>query len=117
MAQGDDQGQRGRAAEQRQYARYELTAYVDCTGSEILLYHRIENISLGGICIQTSTVEKVGAMVDLVVNFPELDATLAAPGEVVWAKQEPPQAVGIRFIGLDEEQKALLQQYIDAVRE
>ena len=47
----------------RVHPRYEVTAYVDYTGSEVLLYHRIENISLGGICIQTTSVEPVGTVV------------------------------------------------------
>jgi hypothetical protein len=38
----------------REYPRYEVNAYVDYTGNEVLLYHRIQNISLGGICIQSS---------------------------------------------------------------
>ena len=31
--------------------RYEVNAYVDFTGNEVLLFHRIQNISLGGVCI------------------------------------------------------------------
>ncbi len=35
--------------ELREHPRFEVTAYVDYAGTEVLLYHRIENISLGGI--------------------------------------------------------------------
>ena len=60
-----------------QFPRYEVNAYVDYTGNEMLLFHRIQNISLGGVCIKTSGVEEIGTIVDLVLNFPDLDASIA----------------------------------------
>ena len=71
----------------REFPRFEVNAYVDYTGNEVLLYHRIQNISLGGVCIQSSGVEDVGTTVDLVINFPELSASLAVKGEVVWVNR------------------------------
>ena len=47
----------------REFPRFEVNAYVDYTGNEVLLFHRIQNISLGGVCIQTSGVEEIGTMV------------------------------------------------------
>lgn len=102
--------------DKREFPRYEVVAYVDYTGSEVLLYHRIENISLGGICIQTATLEKVGAIVELVINFPDLGASFATQGEVVWSNHEPPMDMGIRFIQLDDNNKAILRRYIEAVK-
>ena len=49
----------------REFPRFEVNAYVDYTGNEVLLFHRIQNISLGGVCIQTTGVEEVGTLVDL----------------------------------------------------
>jgi hypothetical protein len=63
----------------REFPRFEVNAYVDYTGNEVLLFHRIQNISLGGVCIQTTGVEEVGTLVDLVLNFPDLDASIASP--------------------------------------
>ena len=100
----------------REFPRYEVNAYVDYTGNEVLLFHRIQNISLGGVCIQTSGVEEVGTMVDLVLNFPDLDASIAITGEVVWANREPPQDVGIRWVDLDENRRDLLKKYISLVK-
>ncbi|MCA9670110.1 MAG: PilZ domain-containing protein [Myxococcales bacterium] len=102
--------------EQREFPRFEVTAYVDYSGSEILLYHRIENISLGGMCIQTAAVEELGTIVDVVINFPDLDAMVSAQGEVVWVNREPPRDMGIRFIDLDEERKNVLRAYLEKVR-
>ena len=94
----------------REFPRFEVNAYVDYTGNEVLLFHRIQNISLGGVCIQTTGVEEVGTLVDLVLNFPELDASIAVTGEVVWANREPPMDMGIRYVDLDEERKDTLAQ-------
>jgi uncharacterized protein (TIGR02266 family) len=100
----------------REYPRYEVNAYVDYTGNEVVLYHRIQNISLGGICIQSSGVEDVGTTVDLVINFPDLSASLSVKGEVVWVNREPPMDMGIRYVDLDSERKEMLRKYISMVR-
>jgi uncharacterized protein (TIGR02266 family) len=100
----------------REFPRYEVSAYVDYTGSEVLLYHRIQNISLGGICISSPSIEEVGTTVDLVINFPELGTSLSVRGEVAWANREPPMDMGIRFVELDEEKRETLRQYITRVK-
>jgi uncharacterized protein (TIGR02266 family) len=100
----------------REFPRYELNAYVDYTGNEVLLYHRIQNISLGGVCIQSSGVEDVGTTVDLVINFPDLSSSLSLRGEVVWVNREPPMDMGIRYIDLDQERRETLRKYIGLVR-
>jgi len=107
-----DSGER----KERAFPRYEVNAYVDYTGSEILLYHTIENISLGGICIRTPTVEDVGTLVDLVINFPDLNAQVEVRGEVVWTNREPPMDMGIRFVDLDDAKRETLREYIQRVR-
>jgi uncharacterized protein (TIGR02266 family) len=106
----------GQNQEKRQHPRYEVTAYVDYAGTEILLYHRIENISLGGICIQTSSIEEIGTLVDLLINFPDFNASVALQGEVVWANRESPMDMGIRFIELDQERRETLKKYIERLR-
>src|SRR3954470_22614174 len=100
----------------REFPRYEVSAYVDFTGSEVLLYHRIQNISLGGICISSPSIEEVGTVVDLVINFPELGSSLAVRGEVAWANRDPPMDMGIRYVELDETKRETLRQYINRVK-
>ncbi len=104
------------AEQAREFPRYEVNAYIDYTGSEVLLFHRIQNISLGGVCIQTSGVEEVGTIVDLVINFPDLDVSVALKGEVVWANREPPMDMGIRYVDVDDDRKETLRKYINMVR-
>jgi uncharacterized protein (TIGR02266 family) len=100
----------------REHPRYEVSAYVDYTGTEVLLYHRIQNVSLGGICISSPSIEEVGTVVDLVINFPELGTSLALRGEVVWANRDPPQDMGIRYVDMDEPKRETLKQYINRVK-
>ena len=103
----------GTAERPRAFPRLELNVYVDYTGSEVLLFHKVQNISLGGICIQGATVEDVGTMVELVLNFPELDTSLAVQGEVVWANRESPMDMGIRYVDLDNERRDNLRKYLN----
>lgn len=95
----------------RAYPRYEVNAYVDCTGAEVLLYHRLKNISLGGICLATATVEDPGTVVEIVVNFPELDATVGMRGEVVWSRRDAGE-MGIRYLDLDDDRRDTLRRYL-----
>jgi uncharacterized protein (TIGR02266 family) len=103
--------------EPRAYPRYEVDAFVDCTGQEVALYHRVQNISLGGICIQSSGAEEIGTTVELVINFPELASSLAVRGQVVWVNRAPPTDMGIRFVDLDGERKETLKKYIGMVKQ
>ena len=100
----------------REFPRFEVNAYVDYTGNEVLLFHRIQNISLGGICISSPSIEEVGTIVDLVINFPELGTSLALRGEVVWANRDAPMDMGIRYVDLDETKRETLRQYINRVK-
>lgn len=102
-------------SKRRQHPRFEVEAYVDYTGSDVLLYHRIQNLSLGGLCIQTSTLEEVGTIVDVVINFPDLGKEMSLTGEVVWANHENPQDMGIRWVNLDGQRMALLREYVKRV--
>ena len=106
----------GSAERPRASPRLEPDVYVDYTCSEVLSFHKVQNISLGGICIQSEGIEDVGTLVDLVLNFPDLDASLAVQGEVVWANRERPMDMGIRFSDLDNERRDTLRKYLALVQ-
>ena len=103
------------SSRERLFPRYEVSAFVDYSGHEVLLHHRIHNISMGGICIQSPSIEEVGSVVDLVVNFPELGRSLALRGQVVWANREPPMDMGIRYVEMDDKKRQALREYLDRV--
>ena len=102
-------------AEKRRYPRIETNAYVDYTGEEVLLFHAIENISLGGISIKAPAVERVGTTIQLVVNFPEDNYQLDCLGEVVWSHEGEEGLMGIKFLNHTGEQKAKLKDFLSRV--
>lgn len=98
----------------RKHTRIESDALVDYTGSEVLLFHQIQNLSLGGLSIRTPTLEEVGTTVHLALNFPDFQQSLELDGEVVWVHEEEPKEMGIRFTALTADARHLLQRFIDA---
>jgi uncharacterized protein (TIGR02266 family) len=100
------------ATEQRKAPRYEVSAFVDCTGSEVYLRHKLINISVGGVCIQCEAAEEIGTEVDLLIHFPELNASIPARGQVIWANRSHPVDMGIRFVNLDDKKQEMLKQYL-----
>ncbi len=98
-------------SDKRAHARYEVEATVNIAAAG----GRVQNISVGGICIQTPAVEEVGSVVDVVLRLPDLGETLALRGEVVWANRQPPEDVGIRWVNLGSDRRALLERYIHLV--
>jgi len=100
------------AEQKRKYVRMETDALVDYTGSEVLLFHKIENIGLGGLSMRTATPEDIGTQVFITINFPELNDSIEAEGEVVWSNHEEPKDMGIKFLGLTDQAKDVLRRYI-----
>lgn len=98
--------------EKRRYPRIEANVYVDYTGEEVLLFHAIENISLGGISIVAPTVERIGTTVELVLNFPDGKELLECFGEVVWSHEGEEGRMGIKFLSLNEAQKTRLKEFL-----
>ena len=52
--------------------RIKADVQVDYLGTHVVLYHRVLNLSIGGICIESPSVEAVGKVVRLSLNFPDL---------------------------------------------
>jgi hypothetical protein len=105
----------------RAHPRYEVDAAVDVGPPDATSLgagsHTIQNLSLGGICIQTARIPEVGAIVDVVLRFGRSSTeTLALRGQVVWVNREPPQDVGIRWLELDEAARVELVSYLERVR-
>lgn len=94
--------------------RYELSAYVDFKGRRHKSAHRVQNMSMGGVCVHVPEVQRPGQRVHLVISIPELSAQLEVEGEVIWSRADT-RDMGIRFDDLDQERAALLKGYLEAV--
>lgn len=100
----------------RRHPRHTLTAFVDYSGASRYKYQRVQNISLGGICISTPMLEEVGTEVDLVIQFPDLDATFDVAGQVIWVNDKELSDMGVRFLDMNAEREQRLQSIIDRLQ-
>lgn len=100
--------------ENRRFPRYEVDLRVDVKAGESIVQPRIQNLSLGGICLQTPALEEVGTKVDLVIHTDE-GMALSLRGEVVWVNREPPTDVGIRYLELDAATRTQLERVIEHI--
>lgn len=99
-------------AHQREHVRIETDALLDYAGTDVLLFHRIQDLSLGGLSILTPTPEPKGTKVVMAINFPDLGDSIEIEGEVAWVKKEEPREMGIRFTTIDPAGRKVLQTYI-----
>jgi uncharacterized protein (TIGR02266 family) len=102
--------------EQRKHARIETKALVDYTGTNALLDHKIRDISIGGLRIETEFLEEEGTEVDLYISLPEIDEGFEAKGVVAWMNDDEPKDMGIKFTQISEEAKAVLKRYLDFLK-
>ena len=100
--------------DQRHHKRYELEAYVDYTGREFLLNHRITDLSIGGMKLQTKEVDEVGQQVDIILTLPDLEAVIEIKAEVVWSNPEE-KIMGLKFKNMGIKELRLLQEYLNRV--
>jgi hypothetical protein len=96
----------------RRFARYAVNAQADVAGQDLLLYHRIRDLSLGGIGLEAPPVGEVGSRVEVTLTFPDLGAEMSLRGEVAWRNHGPPSDVGIRWVDLDTGERDLLARYL-----
>jgi len=98
--------------ELRKQTRIETKALVDYTGTNAVLDHKIRDLSMGGMRIETEFLEDEGAAVDLYISLPEIGKSFEAEGVVVWVKLSPPKEMGIKFLSLSNETRVVLKEYI-----
>lgn len=101
-------------AEKRRSLRIRPDARVDVVGdSEVLLFQRVRDLGEGGMSIEHPDPDALGTMLDLSLTLPSGD-TLDLVGEVVRLSPDPPCVMGIRFVGISEEQQEVLRRYLEA---
>ena len=97
---------------ERVYPRVRVKATIDVQAEDLLLFHRIENISLGGVCVEIANPPPIGSPVELGIDIPESGEELVLNGEVAWIAEGPPATMGVRFVDLDGETKERLRDYL-----
>ncbi len=106
-----------RPSTDRNHDRYRVAACADVTGSDLLLYHRIQNLSEGGMCYAAANPDDVGTEIDVVLTFPRTEAEVPVKGEVVWvADDECERLVGLHWVDLSATERETLTEHISAAK-
>lgn len=92
--------------ERRQYDRSRLIVDVFFDGADGTAIASTKDISPGGLYMNTQTELPEGGLLTLRLPFPEGDVIVNA--EVVYSN--PGRGVGVRFQGLSEKDRALMQR-------
>ena len=102
----------------RSHTRYEFTAYIDVSNDddELVLFNRIENLSLGGISFASPTAMEPGGRIEVAINFPDTDETVEVMGEVAWSRPGNPCTVGLKFIDLAGQKREIVRKYLERIR-
>ncbi len=97
----------------RKYPRIEVKATMDLNTDDLLLFNRIENLSMGGACVTSMDPPQViGSQIEMAINLPDKNDEVVILGEVVWTSTIPKAIMGVRFLGLDDGVKTRLKDYL-----
>ncbi|HLG20629.1 MAG TPA: TIGR02266 family protein [Bdellovibrionota bacterium] len=110
------------AIERRQKPRVLVRVLVDFESPDTYLYDYSNNLSEGGIFIETEKPFSIGTPITLRFTLPNIDRVFEARGKVVWLNTAPPgterpvskmsQGMGVEFGSLDETDLNLIRKYI-----
>ena len=96
----------------RRHARIETDATLDYLGADMLLDHRIENLSASGLSLVCSSREPVGTHVQLTINFPDFQESITISARVARHVESPKKAMGLEFIELAADDRRVLDRYL-----
>lgn len=127
------------SGERRQHPRQFVRIMVDYAASDTFLYDYSNDLSEGGIFIQTSQPLEKGSTIDLRFTLPGVEKVFALKGEVMWVNclapaavtegasalddlldgaqetapaSEMPEGMGVRFVNISPEEQALLREFL-----
>ncbi|HEU5056420.1 MAG TPA: TIGR02266 family protein [Kofleriaceae bacterium] len=105
--------------DRRQWQRVLVDLEVDYGNQDNYLFAYIRDISATGIFVRTNSPEAPGTRLNLRFTPPSADSPLELEGEVIWINPYRPgqpdnlhPGMGIRFIGLSDDDRGRLQDFI-----
>lgn len=105
-------------AERRRHSRLPLRIRIQYRTADKFFQDYIQNLSIGGIFIETSKPLSVGTKLKVQFSIPELTDPITADGIVVHklhvGRTANPNVggMGIKFSDLDQQSKSLLENFI-----
>ena len=117
----------GKVEDQRQYPRVLVRVLVDFESSDTYLYDYTNNLSEGGIFIETEKTQPVGSPLTLRFTLPGIDRVFEAKGKVAWLNlpkkdgKRPSgdlaHGMGIQFDEIDNTDLGLIRKYVSEAQE
>jgi len=102
--------------DQRRHDRAAVTLVVEYEGADDFVNDYTENLSSGGIFINTAREIEVGTEVKLVLSFPGLLHQISLAGIVRWTRAEPEDnGVGVEFANYEGKARDELEELIARV--
>jgi len=96
----------------REHERKPFLMAVDYSTQDHVYKDFIQNISAGGVFIQTNMPFSVGQEVSLTFPLPNYKKHIKIIGEVV---RTTPQGVGVKFKMADQDQKAIIKSLLESI--
>ena len=103
--------------ERREHPRILVRAMVDYESQDTFLYDYSQNLSEGGLFINTESPLAVGEVLDLKFSLPDIEKVFQVKGEVKWVIEEKKgplmKGMGIAFKDLSDDDRKLIQSYME----
>jgi uncharacterized protein (TIGR02266 family) len=115
-------GSTRRTLAEREYARLDLEVAVDMASDHNFFTGFSCNLSGGGLFVATHRVMPVGTLLEVSFQLPDSDEPIVAQVEVRWVRDQNelsdcPPGMGLRFLSIDEEASARIQEFTERTRE
>jgi len=108
---GDD-GEVLTGAERRRHPRENVSLQVRLEGPDQLLSGSSENVSIGGVFIETPRKIELGTLLHVVCTLPD-ESVVEGDGVVSWTRRERdgiPAGVGVEFLAMSEQDRSALER-------
>jgi len=112
-----DENSSDSSAEQRLHDRAPVTLVVEYDGADDFVNDYTENLSSGGIFINTTRQLEIGTEVKLMLSFPGLIEPIAIAGVVRWLREDGSDShgVGLEFVNYEGTNQEELEELIARV--
>jgi len=107
-----DEGEVLTGAERRRHPRENVSLQVRLEGPDQLLSGSSENVSVGGVFIETPRNIDLGTLLHVICTLPD-ESVVEADGVVSWKRQERdevPAGVGVEFLAMSEQDRSALDR-------
>jgi len=106
-------------SERRKHPRVLVRAMVDYESQDTFLYDYSENLSQGGLFIQTDNPLKMGDTFELKFSLPDIEKVFQVKCIVRWIvsenKEELLKGMGVEFQNLSNDDRDLIKAYVDKI--